>query len=1734
MSLFSALLSVIAVATAQVPETRALRPVSAARPAAAGERSPGELRTTVWQGRQVTYEVIDGWAVHGGDIFLGRANEIQPLTATGPGSAPGTVRRDASPFNSLQEPEVDGLVSYVFEAGVGGYFRAARFMAMEDWASGTGLKFVPAAGGPADIAFHALCPFKGGSGCICPSPIAEIGVCGSSPAHELGHALGLGHEHGRPDRDEYVMVSQRLPGARAGLEGPVTHAGSGPYDLTSVMHYRGWESIPPGIPGITYLPYKNEIFKLEAAPSAGDLDWAKRRYGGATGATVISTNPPGLEIVVDGSRVVTPATFYWPTGSVHTLEAPLQNASSDADPIRILGESFPLLFGRWNDGANRVRDFTADPDLTWVEANYIRTDNLAYHIEAVVSSGRVFVDQFDGFDATPRAFTFVSSPDMSRPWSDYFPATQVIRLTNRGDGPERYSVASNRPWLQASPAQASLAAGESAEIAVSALPSSLRPDLHRGELKIVPDGQHAVGLPTIPVVFALLPETATVELGASGENVELCVSATEGLLTNGRPVGEGTRVKASNGDVYALTETGGGFVAEFVPRSQSLSLADDAQVVLRQHGEGDWRIGEDRVESGHRLVQGEHEYVLAFGERHWGLARNQVRALLRDGDLNSAIAGGLRRVPDMAADAAGSIYVAQGRVVQKINASTGAIETMAGGRLDEPFHLGYAGEGGPATDARLGDVNRIVLDAGANVYMADPFLGRVLRVDASTGVIETVAGTGDPGYDRGYGGDGGPATEARLGWITDLAVDAAGNVYVADPLRVRRIDVATGVIETVAGTGDPGYGGDGGPATEATFRWVRAIALDRQGRLYVADLERIRKIDASGTISTLADISFPALHLAADAFGGIYTSNTRRVTRIDAEDGSVAVVLDAGEAVLGEDGKSVGRLEFVHDPNDRVSADDLFGGAIAVDRLGKIVVHAYVEGVGNGVFRLEPLPFAPHSQLVELPGGAVIRLTDEMQGSGWWQGRWRDANGQRYVHGGSEHVIERLDGRWRVTSVTIPLGSGGESIEAEVGTDGSMRYNGWPITDGSLLTATNFDTYRLTTGPGGLRATLVPQEPQQITLEGVGAVRVTQEADGTWRAGGVRVASDGYVVVNGRGYFLERVRGRWQAGPGTKYALRTVVGTTAAAEGIPASEAILNRASGLAVDAVGNVFIADTGNRRIRKVDVAGLIWTVAGTGIRGSGGDGGPAVAAQLDSPGVVAVDGSGNLYFIEFDRSSVRRIDASTGRIETLVGSSAQRRTGSGLGGLAAGPAGNVYVADTGNSLVRKINSLAGTVENLAWLRGYPLGLAGDRVDGLYVAQIFPSRVSRIDTSTGAVEAVAEMSNPRDLALDATGKLYVGESASVHKIDTVTGSIEWTRRFNDLGAVAVDAAGGVYVSEPRLHRVSRIDAGTGEITAFAGADDATGGWEGGPAESARLAGPSAITVDAAGTLFFVDSNRVWKLNASGTVTSLAGTGEFGYSGDSGPATQAQFDTPGGLVADPAGRVYVADSGNHRVRRIDGSGMITTVAGTGESGYSGDGGSATEATLSSPRALAVDSAGNVYVADHGNQAVRKIDTAGTISTLAHNIAPYLDELTDIAVDGAGNVLVASGHNGRELYKVDAASGDVVLVKNFFDHATPSYGLSSVVADNSGNVYVFYTGSGFYTGSSRITWLDPDDPEGTSRVIAWNSGFPRDALRATDAAISVSDMVVDRSGSIWIADAYSRRIRVLERGSSAN
>jgi len=659
-----------------------------------------------------------------------------------------------------------------------------------------------------------------------------------------------------------------------------------------------------------------------------------------------------------------------------------------------------------------------------------------------------------------------------------------------------------------------------------------------------------------------------------------------------------------------------------------------------------------------------------------------------------------------------------------------------------------------------------------------------------------------------------------------------------------------------------------------------------------------------------------------------------------------------------------------------------------------------------------------------------------------------------------------------------------------------------------------------------------------------------------------------------------------------------------AGDGGPATSAQM-LATGVAVDSAGNIFIADTINQRIRKVNTAGIISTYAGNGTQGFSGDGGPATSAALTLPQGMAVDSAGNLYFAVLGR--IRKVDTA-GIITTVAGNGSALAIGDGGPAINAGMTptfvavdkeGNLFIVDAGANRIRKVNTsgiitlYAGSGLNTgqgigdggpatsAVLSGTS-GVAVDGAGNVYIAEANSNRVRKVSSGVADSPITA---TPSSLSFSYTAGGPIPPSQSVVIITlgttlTYTASVSTTTGDNWLAVsptsgtasqtltVSLNPSGlaaGTYngtitltpsgagnpprtisvlltVNAPVSQSVITTIAGAGNtVLPFSG--------DGGPAVNAGMLGPLGVAVDGAGNIYIADgsNNRIRKVNTAGIISTFAGNGDFSSRGDGGPAASASLWTPSAVTVDSAGNLYIADTLNYRVRKVNPAGIISTVAGNGNLGFSGDGGPATSAALGGPAGVAVDSAGNLYIADYANHRIRKVTAAGIISTIAGSLLPgfsgdggpatsaQLFGPAGVTLDAAGNIYIAEAGNatgfGNRIRKVNTAGIISTIVGNgtrgFSGDGGPAIRAQinpfsvrvGMAVDSAGNLYFADV------ANHRIRKVDT---AGIITTVAGNgiAGFSGDGGPATAAGLNnPNDVAVDSAGNLYIADTTNLRLR---------
>jgi DNA-binding beta-propeller fold protein YncE len=639
----------------------------------------------------------------------------------------------------------------------------------------------------------------------------------------------------------------------------------------------------------------------------------------------------------------------------------------------------------------------------------------------------------------------------------------------------------------------------------------------------------------------------------------------------------------------------------------------------------------------------------------------------------------------------------------------------------------------------------------------------------------------------------------------------------------------------------------------------------------------------------------------------------------------------------------------------------------------------------------------------------------------------------------------------------------------------------------------------------------------------------------------------------------------------TQLMVTTLAGSTqgfADGQGVAAQLYNLN---GLAFDSAGNIYLADTYNNRIRKIDTSSNVITVAGST---QGFVDAQGIAAQFYQPTALIVDSTGNIYVADSGNNRIRKIDTAS-NVTTVAGSTAGFADGS--NGLFSSPKGislsgsNIYVADTGNNRIRMfvpgatttvtqliVTTLAGSTQGFLNAQGsnaqfyYPFGVAVDSAGIVYVADTYNNRIRKIDTSSNVTTLAgstqgflngqgiaAQFYNPNGVAVDSAGIVYVADTQNnrIRKIDTASNvttlagsTLGFTNAqgtsaqfFTPLG-IAIDSTGIVYVADQGNNRIRKIDTSS-NVTTLAGS---TSGFLNAQGTSAQFFTPTGIAIDSAGILYVTDTNnnRIRKIDTSSNVTTLAGGSTIGFA--DGQGTAARFNGPNAVAVDSAGIVYVADTYNSRIRKIDTSSNVTTLAGSTAGFLNGQG---TSAQFAGPFGVAVDSAGIVYVADFGNNRIRKIAQqsitvpTSLVTTVAGSNSGFADGQGTSALFNSPQGISLSGSN---IYVADTGNNRIRLI-DASSNVTTVAGSTAGFADGSNGLFtspqgISLSGSNIYvadTGNNRIRLIDASS--NVTTVAGSNAGFSNGT--ASNALFSSPGGILTDGTTIYVADTGNNRIR---------
>ena len=651
-------------------------------------------------------------------------------------------------------------------------------------------------------------------------------------------------------------------------------------------------------------------------------------------------------------------------------------------------------------------------------------------------------------------------------------------------------------------------------------------------------------------------------------------------------------------------------------------------------------------------------------------------------------------------------------------------------------------------------------------------------------------------------------------------------------------------------------------------------------------------------------------------------------------------------------------------------------------------------------------------------------------------------------------------------------------------------------------------------------------------------------------------------------------------------------------QNIQGTSATLQDPGGLATDAAGNVYFVVASFNIVLRLDTNGVLTLVAGNGTPGFSGDGGPAINAQLYQPTDLALDAAGDVFIVDYGNARIRMV--RNGVITTLVGGGYYTADNiravdtqlSSPQNVAADAAGNVYVEDPYALLsavtccrIRKVTN--GMITTIAGngTQGYsgdggpatsaqldsPGAMATDGAGSLYFLDVTPaSSINIRKIQNGVITTVAQGVNSGLLAVDTTGNLYVEGRGTIQEISNgvtttiagnpnpiVGGSIgdngpATNADLGNLGGFSVDMKGNLFLaSNPSVGNFPVIGGlirkvSNGIIATVAG--NATGAQpsigDGGPPVDAQLFGSNSVAMDTAGNVYIAESNRIRKIS-QGVITTIVGTGIAGFTGDNGPAIDAQLRSPSGIALDATGNLYIVDQNRSLVRMVSTNGIITTIAGPGTFGNSGDGGPATSAWLSNVAGLAVSPGGDVYLsdADAVHPVIRKISN-GIITTVAGGGINYNDpgpalsaqvHPAGLALDGAGNLYIADTYSGRIR---EVSNGIITTVTGsgfpfFSGDGGPAVSAqlnhpTAVAVDALGRIYEAETGRVRRIANGIINTIAGNGSSTFGTVVGNGpSGYAGDGGPATSAMVTPTSLAIGPNGQVYEAEAQTSRVRVL-------
>ncbi len=1112
-------------------------------------------------------------------------------------------------------------------------------------------------------------------------------------------------------------------------------------------------------------------------------------------------------------------------------------------------------------------------------------------------------------------------------------------------------------------------------------------------------------------------------------------------------------------------------------------------------------------------------------------------------------------------DSSGNVYVAEynSHVIRKIT-SDGNVTTFVG-----------SGTGtfadGIGTNASFNNPRGITIDSLGNFYVTDTNNNRIRKI-THNGIVTTFAGSGTATYVDGVG------TNAGFNGPYTLTCDSYDNIYVAELSHKIRKITPNGIVTTFAGNGTASYLDGIGTNARFSTQFV-GISIDSSNNLYVTDHGnlRLRKISPNGTVTTLAgsgtatyldgtgtNAGFTSLRDCSvdKSTGIIYIAEiVSKIIRKVTPDGIVSTLAGSGDASstdgIGTNASFNNPISVVYD----VSSGNIYvGGGNVIRKISISSEITTIAGSGTQTF----LDGTGTNAGFSFPNKLVC-----------------DSLNNIYVADEANNRIRKITPAGVVTTLA---GSGTGTFADGTGTNASL------YSPAGLCVDQNDNLYVADRGTNRIRK--ITPSGVVTTFAGSGALTFINGIGtnaGFRSPRGITIDSDGNLYVADTGNHL--IRKITPDGTVTTFA---GLGAATMVDGLNTT-ACFNNPYGITIDSKNNLYVVDLSNQRVRKIRPNGFVTTIAGSGSAAYAD--GIGLGNAFYSPNDVVCDLYDNLYIADYGNQRIRKLSLSLPNYVSVYAGSGTASSGGGIGtasgfqsptGISSDIAGNLFIADLNNHRIRKISpgavvsTFAGSAASgyrdgpgVTALFSGPKSITVNQNDGTMYVIDLTNKIRNI-TPAGNVSSItrgttsisynnddigmnANFKSLKSISIDSQNNIYVVDSGTgcnrIRKIVPTgylvniagTGSnnsidgYHMNASVSDLNGLSINpTTGDLLILDQNNHKIRKL-VPSAIVSKYIGTG--TGTTIDGIGYNVAVNEPYGIISDNDGNIWFTEfsGHCIRKITSNRVVTTIAGSPGISGSSD-GVGTNARFNNPRGITIDSDGNLYVADTGNNKIKKITQNGIVTTFAGSGTATYLD--GVGTNAAFYNPWDISVDSSNNFYIADYFNAKIRKITSTGIVTTISGNIisSDHPDGIgtqaafqvpTGITVDKNGNIYVTD-YNAHKIRKIDSnlkvttlagkggGTGIYVDCIGTFAAFTNPIG---IVVDNTGeNLYITSEGT-------RIRQLNIQSGL-VSTIAGSGSAGSIDGIGASAVFNGLRGICIDKTGKIYVAESTGRFIRTVE------